>query len=678
MPTHTDRSATLHHAGAVMTVLLGLAAALSGCGKPASEDAAVKLAPAPGPFQLEEATIVGIQNAILAKQITTVGVVEAYLKRIKAYNGTCVKQPDGLLGAVTTIPNAGQINALSTLNLRPETRKSWGFDDRKARSMTDAVDADPQMPDALEIAAAQDESFKKTGKLVGPLHGVVMAFKDQYDTFDMRSTSGADAAYANDRPPDDATFIARLRAAGAIVLAKANAAEYADGGARSSFGGVFCNPYDTQRSPSNSSSGSGSSVAANFVTCAIAEETGSSVRGPARANNAVGIAPTQELISRDGMIQPGINTRVGPICRTVEDAARILDVYAGYDPKDELTVFSIGRKPSEPYYAYSKSGKLEGVRIGVVRELMNRKELGDASAQTIDLVDKALEDLRKLGAEIVDPGADGALLTQCFRKYVPKLGNKLVAKKYPELFPLNKDGTPKGDHVATLVAMVMDPSKAPEKLSFMEMPRGEAPGEGKFTINLYLAERGDANIKSNTDLIAKAKFHGDANYPDRKAQRVEDETPMEVDMGARMLDRFMVQTTVLQCMEELKLDAMTYPTSNTPPEMLGSPTGAGGGGGRGRGSSSALGRQGFPAITVPAGFTTEVWDRERDPQAPKGENGQPGTKLVGPVAAKVPVGIDFVARPFAEPMLFKIAAAYEAATRHRMPPPAFGPVEAGQ
>jgi hypothetical protein len=123
---------------------------------------------------------------------------------------------------------------------------------------------------------------------------------------------------------------------------------------------------------------------------------------------------------------------------------------------------------------------------------------------------------------------------------------------------------------------------------------------------------------------------------------------------------------------------MTYPTSNTPPEMLGSPTGAGGGGGRGRGSSSALGRQGFPAITVPAGFTTEVWDRERDPQAPKGENGQPGTKLVGPVAAKVPVGIDFVARPFAEPTLFKIAAAYEAATRHRMPPPAFGPVEAGQ
>ena len=149
------------------------------------------------------------------------------------------------LGAVTTIPNAGQINALQTLNLRPETRKTWGFDDRKARSMTDATDGDPNMPDALETAAALDKKFKETGKLVGPLHGVVISLKDQYDTFDMRSTSGSDAAFANDRPPDDATFVARLRAAGAIILAKANLAEFANGGARSSFGGVFCNPYDT-------------------------------------------------------------------------------------------------------------------------------------------------------------------------------------------------------------------------------------------------------------------------------------------------------------------------------------------------------------------------------------------------------------------------------------------------
>jgi amidase len=657
-----------------LVLAFGAAAGLSGCGK--SEDAsdATSSTASAKKFHLEEARISDIQNAILAKEVTTVGVVELYLKRIKAYNGTCVDQPQGVLGAVTTKANAGQINALSTLNLRPETRKSWGFDDRKARSMTDAADADPKMPDGLEVAAAQDEEFKRTGKLVGPLHGVVLAFKDQYDTFDMRSTSGADADYANDRPPDDATFIARLRAAGAIILAKANAAEYADGGARSSFGGVFCNPYNTERSPSNSSGGSGSSVAANLVTCAIAEETGSSIRGPARANNAVGIAPTQELISRDGMIQLGINTRVGPICRTVEDAARVLEAYAGYDPKDELTVFSIGRKPAQPYHTYASGGRLEGVRIGVVRELMNKAELKEPSFQTIALVDKALEDLKALGAEIVDPGPEGELLTQCVRKYAPKLANKLFADKYPEQFPKEKDGKPKGDHVTTLVGMVMDPGKVPGSFSFMDLPRGEAVGEGRFSMNLYLAERGDANIKTNTDLLNKARFHDDPNYPDRKAQRVEDEKAMDVDMSGRMLDRFMVQTTVLNCMEDLKLDAMAYPTSNTPPEMLGSPTESRGDRRR-RGSSSSLGRQGFPAITVPAGFTTEVWDRVRDPQAPKESDGEPGTKMVGPVAAKVPVGIDFVARPFAEPTLLKIASAYEAATKHRMAPPGFGPLD---
>jgi Asp-tRNA(Asn)/Glu-tRNA(Gln) amidotransferase A subunit family amidase len=136
-----------------------------------------------------------------------------------------VNEPDGILGVITTIPNAGQINALSTLNLRPANRKALGFDARKARSMTDAADNDPKMLDALEVAAAQDKAFAKTGKLVGPLQGVVMAIKDQYDTADMRTTSGGEAFWANDRPPHDAEFIKRLRDAGAIILAKASLAE---------------------------------------------------------------------------------------------------------------------------------------------------------------------------------------------------------------------------------------------------------------------------------------------------------------------------------------------------------------------------------------------------------------------------------------------------------------------
>jgi amidase len=200
-------------------------------------------------FHLQDASIGDIQRAIAANKITTVGLVQLYLKRIKTYNNACVSEPMGILGPITTIPHARQINALSTLNLRPPTRKTWGFDDRKARSMTDALDNDPKMPDALEIAAAQDRQFKQTGRLAGPLHGVVMAIKDQYDTFDLRTTSGADVQYANDRPPEDATFVKRLRDAGAIILAKANLAEYATDGARSSFGGTFCNPYDTEREP---------------------------------------------------------------------------------------------------------------------------------------------------------------------------------------------------------------------------------------------------------------------------------------------------------------------------------------------------------------------------------------------------------------------------------------------
>jgi Asp-tRNA(Asn)/Glu-tRNA(Gln) amidotransferase A subunit family amidase len=166
------------------------------------------------------------------------------------------------------------------------------------------------------LAAEQDRQFARTGRLVGPLHGVVLAIKDQYDTFDMRTTSGADVDYANDRPPDDATFVKRLRDAGAIILAKANLAEYAVDGARSAFGGTFCNPYDTEREPGMSSAGSATAVAANLVTCAIAEETVVSVRWPASVNSTVGLAPTQELVSRDGMMGAGLNMRVGPICRT--------------------------------------------------------------------------------------------------------------------------------------------------------------------------------------------------------------------------------------------------------------------------------------------------------------------------------------------------------------------------
>ena len=646
-------------------------------------------ADAPGSFHLEEATIAQIQQAILAKQITSEQLVNLYLKRIKAYNGTCVKEPQGILGPIETVPNAGQINALVTLNLRPATLKKWGFDARKARSLTDKLDNDPKMPDALEVARALDREFETTGKLVGPLHGVVMAIKDQYDTFDMRTTSGADAFYANDRPPEDSTFVERLRAAGAIILAKSNLGEYASGVPRSSFGGTFCNPYDTERSPRGSSSGSGSAVGANLVTCAIAEESGSSIRGPASAASSVGISGTQELVSRKGMVQIGINTRVGPICRTVVDSAKVLDVIAGYDPKDELTAFSIGRMPEQPYESYARAGRLDGVRIGVVREYMNKKLFTKADEQTIDIVSAGVEDLRKLGATIVDPGPEGELFTGCFKKHVPQTDNKLFTKRFPDLFPVDANGKATGDHTAKLLDLRMNPDAVPANVTLRDFGGSEADGQNKYMLNLYLRERGDARIKSNADLIANSNFHQDPKFPDRKKARENVEKITEYNMAERLLRRFSVQQVVLQCMAELNIDALVYPTSNLPPTKLGAPAGPPINGRNGTGVWSFIGAQGLPVITVPAGFTTEVYDLIRDPTAPQtpasawpatggggGERleGDDRTRLVGPVAAKLPVAIDIAGRPFTEPLLLRIAAAYEAATWHRKPPTAFGPL----
>jgi Asp-tRNA(Asn)/Glu-tRNA(Gln) amidotransferase A subunit family amidase len=622
--------------------------------------------PRPLPFDVQEATIADIRRAIQGKRMTTVGVVEQYLRRIKAYNGTCVNEPQGILGPVTTIPRAGQINALATLNLRPAARETWGFDARKARSMTDRIDAAADMPDALETAAAQDRAFALTGRLAGPLHGVVIAIKDQYDTKDMRTTSGADAQYANDRPPDDATFVAKLRAAGAIILAKANLAEYAVDGARSAFGGTFCNPYDTEREPGMSSAGSGTAPAANLVTCAIGEETVVSVRWPAAVNSIVGLAPTKELVSTDGMIGAGLNMRVGPMCRTVADTARILDVIAGYDPKDEYTALSIGRTPRTTYLEATNSRSLAGLRIGVVREYLNRKLLAQADMESVDLVERAIGVLRKLGATVVDPGPEGALFQRCIAQSAPEILSSAFARQNRQLLPIDAAGQPQGDHIATIVELRANPSKVPPTVTLRSIGGGFGePGEDKYMINRYLRERGDSNIRTNADLISKATFYNDPNFPNRRAAREQAERATVLDTSTRMHTRFALQTLLMHCMEEQKLDALVAPMSTVPPKKLLSPREPAVNG-RTPIGWFMFGQQGFPVIDVPAGFTTNVWDRERDGN---------GTRLVGPISAQLPVGVDFIARPFGEPLLFRIAAAYEAATKHRRPPEGFGPLK---
>ncbi len=622
-------------------------------------------------FRIEEATIEDIQAAILRGEVTATQVVQLYLTRIKAYNGTCVNQPDGVLGLgpITPIKDAHQLNALMTLNLRPAQRERLGFDRRKARTMTDPVDDDPAMPDALEVAAQQDAYFASTGKLIGALHGVVFSIKDQYDTFDMRTTAGMDAAYANDRPPRDATFVKRLREAGAIILAKANLGEMGTPNSRSSFGGPFCNPYDTQRSPGTSSGGSGSSVSANLVTCSIGEETGGSIHHPAKNNSIVGLAPTQELVSRAGMVGAALNTRVGPLCRTVKDAARVLEVIAGYDPRDELTAFSIGRLPAEPYRSFANERSLNGMRIGVIREHMDKKAFNEADVETIDLAEHAIGDLRELGATIIDPGEGGALFHNCLDKYVPLYRNRVFIEQFPNLFPADSSGKPSTDHIAQLVDMFFDPSLVPAGFTIRNIAPASNAGLSKYMLSRYLRERGDANIKSIRDLIDKSNFYRDirpdAGFVDRKAALEELNGSLTLDMANVFQDRFAYQLVVLQCMAQENLDALVSPSGNIPAYILGAPTEPPLAG-RTNSVWGLLGQHGIPTLSVPAGFTTHVFDRVRDAAG--------GTRLIGPIPAKLPVGIMFFGRPFAEPTLIRIASAYEAATKHRIPPPEFGPV----
>jgi len=247
-------------------------------------------------FHLEDATSADVPRAIRAKEITAEQLVQLYFKRIEAYNGTCVKgaidPATGLMfGEITPIENAGQVNAYMTLNIRGK------------RSRTDPADNDPAMPDALETARAQDGYFARTGQFVGPLHGIPIAVKDNFDTIDMRTTAGAIADYADDKPLKDATMVAKLRAAGAIILGKTNLDEYAPAGiGRSTLGGQTCNPYDTKRITGGSSAGSAAAVAANLAICALGTDTSGSVRYPSSLNALVGLVATQGLVSRAGIV----------------------------------------------------------------------------------------------------------------------------------------------------------------------------------------------------------------------------------------------------------------------------------------------------------------------------------------------------------------------------------------
>lgn len=257
-------------------------------------------------------------------------------------------------------------------------------------------------PDALIIARELDEE-RKNGKVRGPLHGIPVVIKDNIDTADKMATTAGSLALEGNIAPEDAPIVSRLREAGAILLGKSNLSEWANfRSTRSSSGwsgrgGQVRNPYLLDRSPCGSSSGTGAAIAANLCTIGIGTETNGSIVCPAGINGLVGLKPTLGLWSRRGII-PIAHSQdtAGPMCRTVKDAALLLGALAGIDHEDAETHVPPGEIHSD-YTQFLESVDLSGMRIGVAREMLGFNPLVDT------LFNEALDHLRLLGADIIDP-----------------------------------------------------------------------------------------------------------------------------------------------------------------------------------------------------------------------------------------------------------------------------------
>jgi Asp-tRNA(Asn)/Glu-tRNA(Gln) amidotransferase A subunit family amidase len=489
-------------------------------------------------FEITETTITETQAAIRAGKVTCRQLVEEYLKRIRAYD-----QSTGL-------------NALVIIN-----------------------------PNALAEADRLDQEFKRTGKL-RPLHGIAVIVKDNYDTNDLQTTGGS-LALKGFIPSQDAYMVKKIRDAGAIVLAKSNMAEWAFSPyvTVSSIAGITRNPYDLDRVPAGSSGGTAAAVAADLGEIGLGTDTGNSIRGPSSHNALVGIRPTMGLTSRDGIIPLYIGNDVGgPMARSVEDAARLLDVVAGYDPADPVTQLSQGQIPKTYTQFLDKNG-LRGARIAVFRRYI---ETPTIDPQVKALTEAAIRDLKAQGAEIVDPFV------------------------IPE---------------------------------FDKLTENIWCGDFQSDVNHYLASHAqNARYKNLAEIVQSGLF---LPYVDSRLKTAVEPKKPEAEQSAPCLDiyhnekKIAFRNALLAAMEAAKVDAVVYPTWSNPPRKVGdmqSPAGD---------NSQILSPQtGFPAITVPMGFTYN----------------------------SLPAGLTFLGRAFSEPVLIKYAYAYEQATKHRHPPEGFPPL----
>jgi len=309
-------------------------------------------------FRLLETTVDAVHRAYQAKELSARELVQLYLNRITAYD-----------------KNGPALNAIITV-----------------------------APDALEQADRLDAAYRASGP-AGPLHGVPVILKDQMDAQGMPTTLGS--VLLKDYFPDRDSFVAaRLRNAGAIILAKTTLGELGGGDTHGTLFGSTKNPWDLERTAGGSSGGSGAGLSANFATLAVGQEGFASIRRPAAWNGIVGMRPTAGLVSRGGVFAgwPGVAGSLGPMSRTVRDLAMLLDVMVGYDPEDPLTAFGSGHI-TETYAAFLDRDGLRGARIGIIRESMGRfAEPGTEDFQEVERTfDAAVGELEKAGAALVDP-----------------------------------------------------------------------------------------------------------------------------------------------------------------------------------------------------------------------------------------------------------------------------------
>jgi Asp-tRNA(Asn)/Glu-tRNA(Gln) amidotransferase A subunit family amidase len=496
-------------------------------------------------LSIDEITIAQAHAAMRAGRLTCHSLVQQYLRRIEAYD-----------------KRGPAINSIVVIN-----------------------------PGALAEADDLDRRFKATGP-VGPLHCVPAIVKDNFETTGLQSADGSLAleGFVSDR---DAFLVGKIKAAGAIVLAKSNMAEFAFTPyetVSSILPGYTKNPYALDRVTAGSSGGTAAAIAANFGLIGLGSDTGNSIRGPASHQSLVGIRSTMGLTSRSGVAPLNLLADIaGPITRTVEDAVAVFGVIAGPDPADPVTVadspiardFSPGGRPTGTPPDYSRAlnkDALKGARVGVLRQAYERDT---TDAEIVKVFTAALEDMKRAGATVVDP----------------------------------------------------------VRVDIDQIRRDQGAGTCggfKYDINRYLAAQGDrVPVHSLEEIIKSRRFHPSVQPRLQQAQDGSENGPDTAACRAESVYREQVRAAVLKTMEAEKLDAFVYPTWSNPPRLIGDLNTP-----HGDNSQFFSPTTGFPAITVPMGYTR-------------------GT---------LPAGMTIFGRAWDESTLIGLAYAYEQATHHRHAP----------